>query len=74
MLHPAKTMNTVKVWMAQQQSQKLPRDDYYGAFQAEFEFSAQSASAAQPANSDCGLRQSSLPNLMGSAEFEINSK
>ena len=41
---------------------------------AEFEFRLSRQEVAQHANSDCGLRQPSLPKLMGTAEFDIKLK
>jgi hypothetical protein len=41
-----------------------------GTLRAEFEISAQPASAAWLPNNNWSLRQLRLPNLMGSAEFE----
>jgi hypothetical protein len=66
-LYPAETNNTVRAWVAQQQSQKSPRDAEMARSEAEFEIPAQTAGTAQPADSVWGLLQLRLPNLMGSS-------
>jgi hypothetical protein len=44
--YPAKTINTVKAWMAQQQKSKTYQGLKNGAFRAEFEISASRPDAA----------------------------
>ena len=44
--YPAKTINAVRAWVAQQQSQKSSRDTKKGAFRAEFEITARPACPA----------------------------
>ena len=52
----------------------ITRDAHGYTCRAEFEFRLSRQEVARHANSDCGLRQPSLPKLMGTAEFDIKLK
>jgi hypothetical protein len=66
--YPAKTIHTVRVRMAQQQSQTLPRDDIVARSERSLN-SGSGGIGGMACKHDCGLRQLSLPKLMGSVEF-----